>query len=286
MNESGPRAGIDRGRILVGVDGSEDGLRAVTYASTEALVTGGDVWIVHAIDDAAPITGLWDIVSSPEVRRHAADNIVAEATAVATGLGLPSGRVAGEIVDGRPSDVLTALSYEAGLLVLGRRSLRGLERLFVGSTSLAAAVRAACPVIVISAASTPQRTGALHSVAVAVSTWPVHERALEWGLREAAIREAGLRVLHVVPETLGVEGAEFVTVARAGLEDLLAPFRSQHPGVPVEADVLLGDPVAALVGATTSVDLMILGVHHDRANLGGAIRAVIAHAHCPVGLIK
>ena len=81
MNESGPRAGIDRGRILVGVDGSEDGLRAVTYASTEALVTGGDVWIVHAIDDAAPITGLWDIVSSPEVRRHAADNIVAEATA-------------------------------------------------------------------------------------------------------------------------------------------------------------------------------------------------------------
>lgn len=52
-------------------------------------------------------------------------------------------------------------------------------------------------------------------------------------------RNARLRVVHVVPETLGVEGAQFVSAASAGLGEQLAPFWAAHPDVPIEVEVLL-----------------------------------------------
>ncbi len=285
MTDNGPQRAIKRPRILVGVDGSEDGLRAVTYASREARAAGGEVWIVHAVDEGAPATGLWDIVNSQDARRKAGEKVVAEAVGVAAEAGLPADRLSGEVRFGRPSDVLADLSRTAQMLVLGRRSLSGLERMFVGSTSVSAAVHAACPVIVISAASTPHETGGLRTVAVGVSTWPVHESALTWGLKESAIRKARLRVVHVVPESLGLEGAPLVEAASTELAAQLVPYRAKHPAVPVEVEVLLGDPVASLIAISKATDLLILGVHHYHAVLGGPTRAVLAHAHCPVGLI-
>jgi len=194
--------------------------------------------------------------------------------------------VTGEVLVGRPGDVLADLGAKAGLLVVGRRSYGGLERMFVGSTSLTAAMRAACPVIVISAASTPLETGDRGVVAVAVSTHPIHESALEWGAREAALRGARLRVVHVVAETIGIEGSSFVAAATAGLEEHLEALRHRHPETSMEVDVLLGDPVDALVAESRAVDLLILGVHRHHAVLGGSIRGVMAHSHCPVGLIR
>lgn len=286
MTAREPEQGFARPRILVGVDGSEDGVRAAKYAAREALAADADVWIVNVVDESAPVTGLWDLVSSRRTLRQAGEAIAAEAVGAVVELSLPAERVAAEVVFGRPGDVLAELSGKARLLVVGRRSLSGLERMFVGSTSVAVAVRAQCPVIVISAASTPHRTGDLRTVAVAVSTWPVHESALLWGVQEAALRKAQLRVVHVVPETLGIEGAQFVAAATAGLAEQLESVRERHPEVPIAPDVLLGDPVAALIDLSKTVDLLILGIHHDHTVLGGSVRAVIAHAHCPVGLVR
>ena len=286
MSESESAPGAVRPRILVGVDGSKDGLRAVKYALREARVSGADLWIVHVVDDMAPVTGLWDMVSAPDPLRKVGEAKVAEALAVLADEGFPAERITSEVLAGRPGEELSELSAKAELMVVGRRSISGLERLFVGSTSVSVAVHARCPVIVISAASTPHQTGGLQTVAVAVSTWPVHESALEWGAREAALRKAHLRVVHVVPETLGVEGAAFVAAATADLENQVAPLREKHPEVTIEVEVLLGDQVDALVGVSKVVDLLILGVHRNRAALGGSIRGIMAHAHCPVGLTR
>lgn len=286
MSESESTPGAVRPRILVGVDGSKDGLRAVRYAMREARVSGADLWVVHVVDDMAPITGLWEVVAAPDPLRKVGEAKVAEALAVLADEGFPAERITSEVQAGRAGEVLAGLSSQAELMVVGRRSISGLERLFVGSTSVSAAVHARCPVIVISAASTPHQTGGLRTVAVAVSTWPVHESALEWGVREATLRKAHLRVVHVVPETLGVEGAAFVAAATKDLEQQVSPLRQKHPELSIEVEVLLGDQVAALVGVSKLVDLLILGVHHDRAALGGAIRGIMAHSHCPVGLTK
>ncbi|HSN43095.1 MAG TPA: universal stress protein, partial [Propionibacteriaceae bacterium] len=243
MSESEPNQVAERPRILVGVDGSKDGLRAVRYAAREADSVGADLWVVNVVDELTPMSGMWDVVLAPEVLRRAGDAAVAEALNVVAAEGFPADRVTGEVIVGHPGDQLAELSGRARLLVVGRRSPGGLERMFVGSTSLSAAMKASCPVIVISAASTPQQTGDRGVVAVAVSTRPIHETALEWGVREAAERGARLRVVHVVPETIGMEGAEFVAAATAGLEELVEPLRRSHPEVEIEVEVLLGDPV-------------------------------------------
>lgn len=275
-----------RARILVGVDGSKDGLRAVRYAMHEALAKEADLWLVNVVDYAAPIGGLWEVVSSQEMLDQLGESAIAQAQAVLVDEEFPAGRMTSEVRLGAPGETLAELSGSAELLVVGRRAMGGLERLFVGSTSVWVAVHAKCPVVVISAASTPQETGGLGVVAVGVSTWPLHSSALEWGFTEATLRGARLRVVHVVPETLGIEGQAFVESANAGLEHQLEGVRSGHPGVEVDVDVQLGDPVAALVATSAAVDLLIIGTHHERAILGGPIRGVIAHAHCPVGLIR
>ena len=286
MSESEKGSGTGRPRILVGVDGSKDSLRAVRYAMNEALASGADLWVVHVVDDTDTVSGLWELVLTPEKLRLAGEAKIAEALDLLSTEGFPADRVTSDVLIGRPRVVLADLSDKADLMVVGRRSLTGLERMFVGSTSVAVVVHAGCPVIVISAASTPHKTGGLRTVAVAVSTWPIDESALEWGASEAMLRQARLRVVHVVPETLGIEGADFVAAATTDLNHQLSPLRGKHPDLDVELEVLLGDPVDALVGVSREVDLLILGVHHDRAALGGSIRGVLAHAHCPVGLTR
>jgi nucleotide-binding universal stress UspA family protein len=190
------------------------------------------------------------------------------------------------VLFGRPGTVLAELSAQAQLLVVGRRSIGGLERMFAGSTSVSVAAMASCPVIVISAAATPHKTGGYRVVAVAISTWPVHLSALEWGVREAGLRTARLRVVHVVPETLGIEGARFVGAATADLERHLALLRAGHPEIVVEVEVLLGTPIDHLVAVSKEVDLLILGIHPDGPAPGGMVRGVMAHSHSPVGLTK
>lgn len=286
MGENEPVQGTSWPRILVGVDGSKDCLRAVRYGVRRARASHSDLWIVHVVDDKALVSGLWDLLSTIESLREVGQAKVDQALEVVADEGFPADRVSSEVLLGRPADVLAELSAQAQLVVVGRRSISGLERMFVGSTSVSVASLARCPVIVVSAASTPQATGGLRVVAVAVNTWPVHASELEWGLHEAAARKARLRVVHVVPETLGVEGAGFVAAATVDLERQLTPLRARHPETSINVEVLLGDPLDQLVAVSRTVDLLILGLHPDSPALGGLIRGLMAHSHCPIGLTR
>lgn len=286
MSENEPMGGSAPSRVLVGVDGSPDGLRAVRYAARAALVGDAGVWVVHVVDDSAPVAGLWELVSSTDALRHSGEAYLADARAVLAEEGLPDERVTAEVQIGRPGEVLAELSREAGLLVVGRRSLSGLERMFVGSTSLATVLAAHCPVVVISAASTPHRTGEQRTVAVAVNAWPLYEPALEWAAGQAAARGAVLRVVHVVPEGLELDRPELVAAATTELEGRLAPLRAARPDLQMTLELVPGEAVDTLVEASRTADLLVLGLHGDHAVPGGTLRGVLAHAHCPVGITR
>jgi nucleotide-binding universal stress UspA family protein len=282
MSNGEPVQGARR-RILVGVDGSEDGLRAVRYALREALVSDSDVWIVNVVDESVMVSGLWDIVIPVEELEQVGRRLVQDALAVVAEEGFPSDRVTSEVLPGLPAEVLAGLSRHAELLVVGRRSLTGIERMFVGSTSVAVAGRAECPVVVISASSTPGRTGGHGVVAVAVNTFPVHTAALAWGAREAAQRKARLKVVHVVPADAGTPSSAF-SAAGATLDGAVQPLRDQYPDTSVDVEVLAGSPIDELVALSRTVDLLILGVHPER--LRGLGRGLLAHSCCPVGLTR
>ncbi|PZQ37016.1 MAG: hypothetical protein DI570_32040, partial [Phenylobacterium zucineum] len=107
--------------------------------------------------------------------------------------------------------------------------------------------------------------------------------ALEWGAREAVVREARLRVVHVVPAEAGTQRPALAATT-AELEGQLASLREQHPDTPIDLDVLVGTPIDELIALSGSVDLLILGVHPE--HLRGLARGVLAHSHCPVGLTR
>ena len=70
MSDNEKNRVAERPRILVGVDGSKDGLRAVRYAMRAAELADADLWIVNVVDELAPMSGLWDVVLTPNILRH------------------------------------------------------------------------------------------------------------------------------------------------------------------------------------------------------------------------
>lgn len=285
----------DRPRILVGVDGSEDGLRAVRYAVNEAQATDADLWLVHALDDGV-ITGGWGVLYDPSIIEETATTVLTEARLAAEAAGLSGDRIVAESAVGYPAAVLSKLSERAALVVVGRRAASGLERMFIGSTSTSLVASSAARVIVISSASTPQTTGGLGRVAVAVGSLR-SDRALRWGFEEARRRKAELTIIHALqPQPRGLIDlltppvemkASWVKDETTRLEQIIAPVAAQYAEVKVSVDVRVGVPIDQLIAETSKVDLLLMAVrpHPVTGVLGGPVRAVLAHALCPVGVV-
>lgn len=278
----------DQRRVLVGVDGSDDGLRAVRYGARSVLRDGGLLHLVHVVDDAV-LAGAWGVVYDPSALQEAGQQAVVEAARVAREVGVADEQVRTEVVLGNGSAVLVRLSEGADLLVAGRRSVSGLERMFVGSTSVAVADSAKCPVLVISAAANPEKTGEKGRLAVGIDARSHSSSTLEWAFTEAAARSVPLDVVHVAGrDQRAAASGDLDSEARRGIEAVLTPLRERHPDVEATVVVTPGDPVSELVAFTERVDLLVMGVQDSGflgIRLGGVMRAVLAHAHCPVTVV-
>lgn len=281
--------------VLVGVDGSEDGLRATRYAVRAAGETA-KVHLVHAVDDAV-LAGAWGVVYDPTILQQAGERANEAALAAALETGISPDRVTSEVVLGNAAAVLSRMSEKAGLMVLGRRSVSGLERMFVGSTSVAAAAGSHCPVVVISQATNPDPTGHFGLLVVGVDADRHAERTLAWALAEAQARGAKVNVVHVSePKSTGLFGRGRTTdqareaqvdAARQGVTALVDRVRADYPDVPVEVEVLYCNPVDALVARTGHADLLVLGISQAGGNhqVGGTVRGLMAHSQAPICLI-
>jgi nucleotide-binding universal stress UspA family protein len=135
-------------QIVVGVDGSEGGRRALDWAEREAATRGGSVQAI--------IAWSWDGIdfvpfpaTNPEdARKHAADVLDREIQALRQRRGshLP---IAAEVIEGRPADVLAAAGSTADLVVLGSHGHSRVRHTVLGSVSEDCIRKAACPVVVI-----------------------------------------------------------------------------------------------------------------------------------------
>ncbi|WP_203566591.1 universal stress protein [Aestuariimicrobium ganziense] len=286
-------------RILVGVDGSEDGLRAVAYASRSATLSGaGSIHLVHAVDDAV-LAGAWGVVYDPGSLERVGRSAVEEATEYAVGLGVDPSRVHGDVVLGNASAVLAKMSGDHDLLVTGRRAVSGFERMFVGSTSVSLASTAKCPLVVISAASSPDETGRKRLIAVGVDGERHSETTLRYAFEEAQRRGARLLVANVQSQVpAGVFGGYRLTeeaqqqvldAARAQIESQVGALAGHYPDVEYEIEVQMGHPVDVLIATTEKVDLLVMGMRAPSVmgfSIGGVTRAVLAHAACPLCIVR
>jgi nucleotide-binding universal stress UspA family protein len=124
--------------------------------------------------------------------------------------------------------------------------------------------------------------------------------ALEWAMKEAAIRQVPLTVLTVHPSIVGYFGGIVTSpddleatektrlAATAEAEKVLAGLDGPHPeSVTVEA--VHSFPAEELINANKEADLVVLGSRgmggFTRLTLGSTAGHVVQHSHCPVAIV-
>jgi nucleotide-binding universal stress UspA family protein len=146
----------DRDRIVVGVDGSDDGRRALDWALDEARARRCAVEVVHAW--RPPLLAgypLDPLATGTEEFEDAARTVMGRALEDVDVTGLV-GPVEPTLRIARPASALLEAAEHADLVVVGSRGVGGFRGLLVGSVSLQVARHSPCPVVVVRA---DQRSG-------------------------------------------------------------------------------------------------------------------------------
>jgi nucleotide-binding universal stress UspA family protein len=284
--------------IVVGVDGSEDSIRAARWAVDEARLRGRPVELVHAYTWPVPVMPLapppsdWTETSL----RQAAEALLTDALAKVRADDVP---VTGAARAGPAPYTLLDASQRAEMVVVGHRGRGGFANLLLGSVAATVAAHAQSPVAVVRPyAEEPSRGGL---VLVGADGSPGSGLAVGFAFEEAERRGATVGVMrswrppkqfwggdvrppgHVHPDEL--ESAE----ARS-LQDWVRPWRDRHPQVEVRWMLTVERPAAALVEAAREASLVVVGSrgHGGFAGLllGSVSQQVINHAPGPVVVVR
>jgi nucleotide-binding universal stress UspA family protein len=283
------------GLVVVGVDGSASSLAAVEAAAREARLRGAGLRVVHAF--------LWPLMRVPlgpsplgppeGGLRNMADQLVAEAVERARAVA-PEVDVSHAVVTGEPLTVLEAQSRAAELVVVGSRGMGGFVGLLVGSTAVHLAAHGRCPVLVVR--GQPAADG---PIVLGVDGSAAGEEAVDFAFAEAELRKAPLVALHAwttwnaslpAPQDASAPyanppGALADEEERLSAE-ALAGHQERYPGVQVEHKVMRGGTREALIEASRSAQLMVVGARGRGGFagllLGSVSQAVLHHSHCPV----
>ena len=153
-------------RIVVGFDGSDGGMRALSWAVAEAAKRGGVVQAVTAWRWTEPALGV-DVRAEHE---RMARSVLEDAITVARHAH-PEVAVAGEVVPGTPADVLTHAAADADLLVLGSHGHGRLFHAVLGSAAEQCVRAAVCPVVVVPVPHPPVPPAAPPAAPVTTATY-------------------------------------------------------------------------------------------------------------------
>lgn len=280
--------------VVVGVDGSEESLLAAEWAAMEARRHGLPLRIVSApavvsrmhAYQAAPAT-VADALQ--DISEHVLEGAVVRAEEVAPGLEITTG-----LLSGPPALAVAGSGSDAAMLVVGARGAGGFAAMILGSVSRYAAVRAACPVIVVRLASM-----AVHQeIAVGIRDPQETSEALLFAFEEAVTRHADLVAVHtwnwfpvglrarVDQDTLDAPfHAEQTSDAVArSLSAALDQWRDKYPDVRVRHDVIRGHPARILATYSARADLVVIG-RHGGLGVGSIQHALLDHAHGPVAVV-
>lgn len=279
--------------VVVGYDGSTSSLAALEAGAAEAMALGAPLRLVHAY--------VWPILYSSlaNVPYHAgewapAPSTVAMLQRVANRLTTehPGLVVTTEVVAGGGGPVLVDASAEAALLVVGASGIGGVAGLLAGSVAPHVASHAHCPVLVVRPGAGTPAGGDGGRVVVGVDGTPSALRALRFAADWAARSQARVAALYAVSATEFDEPAPELgdrTPAQARLDGWVDEVRDEHPRLDIEASVVRSDPGEALLAASRSARLVVVGSRNrgelKSLTLGSVGMGLIRHASCPVAVV-
>lgn len=298
--------------VLVGFDGSTQSMLALHYAAVAARHSSRALTVVTAFGATAQI----ETARSSTTDRSGSDHALEAAKIVLNDarryLRSHPGPVAYRAERGDPSGVLTNLSAEAELVVVGARGRGGFLGRIMGSVSSALPAHAHCPTIVVPrhyqiAAPEAQGRSASpgsgpHPVLVGVDGSQHSRIAALHAAQFAQDQHAPLHLLLVLPSLEGwldwypeldAPDPGFIDRRRVQLEDFLHTeatwVRKHYPGLSVTCSVRPGDPAAQLSRSTREALLTVVGTR-GRAGFSGALlgsvsRSVLLQATGPVMVV-
>ena len=140
------------GKIVVGVDGSPQAKRAVSWALEEAGAHGDEVLLVHAWEFPAILTISYHGPTLPVFSREEVEKLsqqLLDKAADEARRQAPTLTVSTRLVEGHPGKVLVEAAQGARLLVVGSRGMGGFKGMVMGSVSTSCVHHARCPIVIV-----------------------------------------------------------------------------------------------------------------------------------------
>lgn len=259
--------------VVVGIDGSRAGVQAAVWAVDEAASRDVPLRLVA-------VTQGGDAESQAALQ-------TAAAAVRATGTSV---RVRSEVLTGAPTPTLLEASRTAVMICIGAVGLRHGENHRVGSTASAVVASAHCPVAVVRHRGDTAGSAEPGWVVVEVDETPDSAAVLQFGVGEARLRSAPLRVLggwqsrytDVHDNQAVAEGNRMV---RAQLDRRLSEWKRRYPDLDVRPVAVHGSMLNWLSRNAASVQLVVVGARNTGGVgelLGPAGSAALHDTDCSV----
>ncbi|KGN39817.1 universal stress protein [Knoellia aerolata] len=291
---------IPEGAVVVGIGKSDRDAECLTWAGDSAQRSGSPLHILHAHDLSAEITAI-DPVAGNSISLGPDGDIgnesVVSETVAAARRRWPDVEVTGSQPFVRPERALIDASAVARLIVVGAVRESALQRLGLGRPSLAAAMHAQCPVVIVPQGSRNHAEGPVvvgidgssHSAAAAERAFWIAE------LRQApliAVTTWNVEVVDgMVVTTPGTDAWNEVEAKyRAVADRIVEPLRAAHPGVDCTVEILRGSPAKVLAERSADAGLLVMGTR-GRGGFAGMLlgsqsQRVLETATSPVMLVR
>ncbi|MGJ7419258.1 universal stress protein [Streptomyces cinereoruber] len=307
MSDTNP---AHRPPVVVGVDGSEHGLRALEWALSAAEGTRSPLVVAHVRPEGLQLGAAR--VESQGVVPELPDTVL---NGVAAGMERRDPRVPVryESLDGSVTDALAAVARGARLLVTGSRGRGGFASLLLGSTSRTLAASAPCPLVVVpheARTAVPEDGAGAGRVLLGLHPEETPDEVPAFAFEEARHRGVPLEAVTAFrlpppqgallavpspalqvppPLPLADDAEELVRGAEREQEERLRPFAARWPDVELRPVVVPGDAAGRLVEGSRDAGLVVVGRHHRHhfgsLLVGSVAHAVLHEAHCPVAVV-
>src|SRR4051812_18613201 len=276
--------------VVVGVDGLPGSAGAVRYAVAQATRRRAALRLVHVIPDFATLGPPSPMRDLRVFGQRVLDGGTTAVQTTAPDLTLETALVHGE----RDAGLLRA-AEDAQLVVVGRETRHGLDRLLSGTTTARVASHAPCDVVVVPSFWVDEHHRG--SVVVGLKSRRNSHDLLEQAFAEAAFRDATLRLVMAWEVAdpyfdrieLRTHADEWAANGRQYVLEVTADWRAAYPDVGVEARVVHGQAAKVLLRESGHSDLLMISRRRlalpPYGNLGGIGHSLLRLSDVPVQVL-
>ena len=294
--------------IVVGIDGSEQSHCALIWAAREAKLRNVPLHLVTAytvpIFAASGLDGGYATVDD-DVIRQGAEAVLRESAAKVAHLDI---QMDARVENGDAAGVLLELSETAQLLVFGSRGRGGFIGRLLGSVSAALPAHAKCPTVTVPLSCAPRlgeapdvegaRRKVEKVVTVGVDGSDQARYAVLLAAEQAERNGSTLRIICAVQPYTGslawmpapVDREALFAEIQVQLDAGQKWLQHHFPALPIQMDLLEGSAVEALVDASETSELVVMGTRGRGGfagmMLGSTTDGVRHHAKGPIMVVR